>query len=90
MNKTELVNKIAEQSEISKSDAAKALDAFLDAVTSELQNDGKVTLIGFGTFEVRERKARNGRNPRTGKPLKIAASKVPAFKAGKKLKDAVN
>lgn len=90
MNKTELVSKIAEQSEISKSDAAKALDAFLDAVTSELQNDGKVTLIGFGTFEVRERKARNGRNPRTGKPLKIAASKVPAFKAGKKLKDAVN
>ena len=90
MNKTELVAAIAEQAEISKKDAEKALKAFVDVVSAELKNGGKVQLVGFGTFEVVERKAREGRNPQTGKAMKIAASKAPKFKAGKALKDLVN
>ncbi len=90
MNKTELVVAIAEQAEISKKDAEKALAAFTNAVTAELKKGGKVQLVGFGTFEISERKAREGKNPQTGAKIKIAASKAPKFKAGKALKDAVN
>ncbi len=90
MNKTELVVAIAEQAEISKKDAEKALTAFTNAVTAELKKGGKVQLVGFGTFEISERKAREGKNPQTGAKIKIAASKAPKFKAGKALKDAVN
>ncbi len=90
MNKTELVAAMAEQAEISKKDAEKALKAFVDAVSEELKKGGKVQLVGFGTFEVVERKAREGRNPQTGKKMPIEASKSPKFKAGKALKDMVN
>ncbi|MBQ0111686.1 MAG: HU family DNA-binding protein [Bacteroidales bacterium] len=90
MNKTELVSAIAEKSGLSKADSEKALNAFTDAVTSELKNGGKVQLVGFGTFEVSERAARTGKNPQTGEPLEIAACKAPKFKAGKALKDALN
>ena len=90
MNKTELVDAIAKQADITKAQAAKALEAFLDAVSSTLQKKDKVTLIGFGTFETRERSARTGRNPQTGKEIKIAASTSPVFKAGKKLKESLN
>ena len=90
MNKSELVAAIAEQAEISKKDAEKAVKAFTDVVAAELKKGGKVQLVGFGTFEVSERKAREGRNPSTGKTMKIEASKAPKFKAGKALKDAVN
>ncbi len=90
MNKTELVAAMAEQAGISKKDAEKALKAFTDVVSAELKNGGKVQLVGFGTFEVAERSAREGRNPLTGKSMKIAASKAPKFKAGKALKDMVN
>ena len=90
MNKTELVDAIAKQADITKAQAAKALEAFLDAVSSTLQKKDKVTLIGFGTFETRERAARTGRNPQTGKEIKIAASTSPVFKAGKKLKEFLN
>ena len=90
MNKTELIAAIAEQAEISKKDAEKALKAFVDAVTEQLKEGEKVQLVGFGTFEVSERAAREGRNPQTGKTMKIAACKAPKFKAGKALKDAVN
>ena len=90
MNKTELIAAIAEQAEISKKDAEKALKAFVDVVTEELKKGEKVQLVGFGTFEVSERAAREGRNPQTGKTMKIAACKAPKFKAGKALKDAVN
>ena len=90
MNKTELIAAIAEQAEISKKDAEKALKAFVDVVTEQLKEGEKVQLVGFGTFEVRERAAREGRNPQTGKTMKIAACKAPKFKAGKALKDAVN
>lgn len=89
MNKTELINAIAAEAEISKKDAGKALDAFIETVTNALKNDDKVQLIGFGTFEVRERAAREGHNPATGEKLQIAATKVPAFKAGKALKDTI-
>lgn len=89
MNKTELINAIAAEAEISKKDAGKALDAFINTVTNSLKNDEKVQLIGFGTFEVRERAAREGHNPQTGAKIAIAASKVPAFKAGKALKDTI-
>lgn len=89
MNKTELINAIAAEAEISKKDAGKALDAFIETVTNTLKNDEKVQLIGFGTFEVRERAAREGHNPATGEKITIAASKVPAFKAGKALKDTI-
>ena len=90
MNKTELVAAIAENAEISKKDAEKALKAFADVITDELKKGEKVQLVGFGTFEVSERAAREGRNPQTGKTMKIAACKAPKFKAGKALKDAVN
>ena len=90
MNKTELIAAIAESAEISKKDAEKAVKAFADVVTEELKKGGKIQIVGFGTFEVSERAAREGRNPQTGKTMKIAACKAPKFKAGKALKDAVN
>ena len=90
MNKTELTAAMAEQAGISKKDAEKALKAFTDVVSEELKKGGKVQLVGFGTFEVSERAAREGRNPQTGKAIKIEASKAPKFKAGKALKDALN
>ena len=90
MNKTELVASIAEKAAISKKDAEKALAAFVDTVSVELKAGGKIQLVGFGTFEVRERAARTGKNPRTGEKIQIAASKNPVFKAGKALKDAIN
>ncbi|HAU87891.1 MAG TPA: HU family DNA-binding protein [Lachnospiraceae bacterium] len=90
MNKAELVAAIAEKTELSKKDSEKALKAFIDVVTEELIKGEKVSLIGFGTFEVSERAAREGRNPQTGKTMQIAACKAPKFKAGKQLKDALN
>ena len=90
MNKSQLIEKIAEGANLSKTDAGRALDAFTDAVTAALKEGDAVTLVGFGSFEVRERAARTGRNPKTGATLEIAASKAPAFKAGKALKDALN
>ena len=87
MNKTELVAAMAEQAGISKKDAEKALKAFTDVVAEELKKDGKVQLVGFGTFEVSTRAEREGRNPQSGEPMKIAASKAPKFLAGKALKD---
>ena len=89
MNKTELIASVAQKTELTKKDAEKAVKAVFDTVAEELAAGGKVQVIGFGTFEVRERAARKGRNPQTGKEIKIAASKVPAFKAGKALKEAV-
>ncbi|ANU19558.1 DNA-binding protein [Planococcus plakortidis] len=89
MNKTELVNSVAEAAELSRKDAAKAVDAAFEAIQDALTKGEKVQLIGFGNFEVRERAARKGRNPQTGAEIEIAASKVPAFKPGKALKDAV-
>lgn len=89
MNKTELINTVAEKSSLSKKDATSAVDAVFESITESLQNANKVQLIGFGNFEVRERAARKGRNPQTGEEIDIAASKVPAFKPGKALKDAV-
>ena len=90
MNKTELVAAIAEQAEISKKDAEKALKAFTDVVAEELKKGEKIQLVGFGTFEVSERAAREGRNLQTGEAMTIAASKTPKFKAGKALKDSIN
>ena len=90
MNKTELIAAVAEQAELSKKDAEKAVKAFTDVISEELANGGKIQLVGFGTFEVSERPEREGRNPKTGEPMKIAASKTPKFKAGKALKDMVN
>ena len=90
MNKTELIAAVAEKAEISKKDAEKAIKAFTDAVAEELVNGGKVQLVGFGTFEVAERAAREGRNPKSGETMTIAASKTPKFNAGKALKDQVN
>ena len=90
MNKTELVAAIAEKAEISKKDSEKALKAFIDVVSDQLKKGDKVQLVGFGTFEVSERAAREGRNPQTGETMTIAASKSPKFKAGKALKDLVN
>jgi DNA-binding protein HU-beta len=90
MNKTELVAAIAEKTELSKKDAEKALKAFTDVVAEELKKGEKIQLVGFGTFEVAERPAREGRNPRTGEVMPIAASKTPKFKAGKALKDSIN
>ena len=90
MNKTELVAAMAEQAGVSKKDAEKTLKAFTDVVGDELKKGGKVQLVGFGTFEVSERAAREGRNPQTGKAMKIKASKAPKFKAGKALKDMLN
>lgn len=90
MNKTELVAAIAENADLSKKDSEKALKAFIDVVTNELKKGEKIQLVGFGTFEVVDRPAREGRNPKTGKSMKIPASKAPKFKAGKALKDVVN
>jgi len=90
MNKTELVAAMAEKAGISKKEAEAALKAFTDTVAEELKKGDKIALVGFGTFEVSERAAREGRNPQTGAPMKIAASKAPKFKAGKALKDAIN
>ena len=90
MNKTELVAAMAENADLSKKDADKALKAFIEVVTDELKKDEKVQLVGFGTFEVAQRAAREGRNPLTGEKMQIKASKAPKFKAGKALKDAVN
>ncbi len=90
MNKTELVAAIAENAEISKKDAEKAVKAFVEVITEELKKGEKVQLVGFGTFEVTSRAAREGRNPQTGNTMKIAACKAPKFKAGKALKDTVN
>ena len=89
MNKTELVNAVAEMTQLSKKDSTQAVDAVFDVITSALKKDSKVQVIGFGNFEVRERSARKGRNPQTGEEIEIKASKVPAFKPGKALKDAV-
>ena len=90
MNKTELITALAEKAEISKKDSEKSLKAFIDVVTEQLKAGEKVQLVGFGTFEVSERAAREGRNPQTGKTMKIEACKAPKFKAGKALKDAIN
>ncbi len=90
MNKTELVASVAEKAGMTKKDAEKAVSAVLDSVQEALADNDKVQLIGFGTFETRERAARTGRNPQTGKEIKIEASKSPVFKAGKALKDAIN
>ena len=90
MNKTELVDAIAKKASISKKDAEAAVKAFTEAVTAELKKGGKVQLVGFGTFEVAKRAAREGRNPQSGAVMKIAASKAPKFKAGKARKDTVN
>jgi DNA-binding protein HU-beta len=90
VNKTELIDHIATAADISKASAQRALDSVIDAVQSTLQKQGTVTLVGFGTFSVGERAARTGRNPRTGEEIKIEGSRVPKFKPGKALKDAVN
>jgi DNA-binding protein HU-beta len=90
VNKSELIDQIATRAEISKSAAGRALDAAIAAVKDALQQDDSVTLVGFGTFHVGKRAARTGRNPRTGKNIKIKAAKVPKFRPGKALKDAVN
>lgn len=89
MNKSELVGSVAEGAGLTKADAAKAVDAMVDSISAALGKGEQVAVIGFGTFSVRERAARQGRNPQTGKPMKIAASKSVGFKAGKQLKDAV-
>jgi DNA-binding protein HU-beta len=90
MNKSDLIDAIADSAGLSKADAGRALDGFVDAITGALKAGQSVSLVGFGTFSVRDRAARTGRNPRTGETINIAASKNPAFKAGKALKDAVN
>ena len=90
MNKHELVVAIAEKAEMSQASAEKALKSIIEATVAEVAKKGKVQLIGFGTFEARERAARTGKNPQTGKPIKIAAATVPAFKPGKAFKEAVN
>ncbi|MDQ3495080.1 MAG: HU family DNA-binding protein [Pseudomonadota bacterium] len=90
MNKNDLVEAVASESSLSKADAGRAVDAVVAAITGALKRGDSVSLIGFGTFDVRARAARTGRNPRTGEEISIAASKNPAFKAGKALKDAVN
>ena len=90
MNKAELIEAVAEGADISKAAASRAVDSALDAMTGALKKGDQVNLVGFGTFSVRERSARTGRNPRTGETINISAAKVPGFKAGKALKDAVN
>ncbi len=89
MNKTELISKVAERAELTKKDTEKVVNEVFDVISEQLAKDDKVQLIGFGTFEVRERAAREGRNPSTGEVIKIEATKVPAFKAGKALKEKV-
>ena len=90
MNKSELINKIAEGADLSKASAGRALDSLISTVTEELANGGDVSLVGFGTYKVSDRAARIGRNPQTGAEIQIKAAKVPSFKAGKALKDACN
>jgi DNA-binding protein HU-beta len=90
MNKAELIEAVAGSANLTKVDAGRAVEALIDAITGALKNDGEVTLAGFGSFSVRRRAARSGRNPRTREVIAIPASKVPAFKPGKALKDAVN
>ena len=90
MTKAELVDFIAEKADLTKADAGRALDAMVEGVTKGLKENGKVTLVGFGTFSAKKREARTGRNPQTGDAVKIAARTVPGFKAGSKLKDALN
>jgi DNA-binding protein HU-beta len=90
MNKSELIDAVASEAELSKADAARATDAVFDTISNALGKGDQVTLVGFGTFSVRERAARTGRNPQTGETIDIKASKTPGFKAGKALKDAVN
>ena len=90
MNKTELIASVAQKSDLTKKDAEKAVKAVFESISDSLTRDDKVQIIGFGTFEVRQRKAREGRNPRNNEPIRIDASKTPAFKAGKQLKDLVN
>ncbi|AIQ25147.1 MULTISPECIES: HU family DNA-binding protein [Paenibacillus] len=89
MNKSDLINVVTEATELPKKDATKAVDAVFEAITEALQSGDKVQLVGFGNFEVRERSARKGRNPQTGEEIEIPASKVPAFKPGKALKDGI-
>ena len=90
MTKAELVEFIAEKADLTKADATRALDAMMEGVTKGLKKEGKVTVVGFGTFTAKKRAAREGRNPQTGEAVKIAARVVPGFKAGSKLKDALN
>ena len=90
MNKSDLINAIADSADLSKADAGRALEATIDAITGSLKANDSVSLVGFGTFLVRERAARSGRNPQTGATIQISAAKVPAFKAGNGLKDALN
>lgn len=90
MNKSELIDSIAASADISKAAAGRALDAVTESITQALKSGDQVSLVGFGTFVVKERAARTGRNPQTGAPIEIAAAKIPSFKAGKALKDAVN
>lgn len=90
MNKSELIDAIASSADLSKASAGRALDAAIDAITGELKNGGQVSLVGFGTYSVKQRAARTGRNPQTGETIQIKAANIPSFKAGKALKDAVN
>ena len=90
MNKNELISKVADDTELSKSDAAKAVDSIFDSITGELKSGGDIRLVGFGTFLVTKRKATTGRNPQTGAAIDIPAANVPTFRAGKALKEAVN
>ena len=90
MNKSELIDAIAASADIPKAAAGRALDAMVDSVTDALKKGDQVVLVGFGTFSVKDRAARTGRNPQTGQPIQIAAAKIPSFKAGKALKDALN
>lgn len=90
MNKAEFTESVAEGAELSKADAARAVDAMIETVTKSLRQGDQVSLVGFGTFLIKERSARTGRNPKTGEAIEIAASRAPTFKAGKALKDAVN
>ena len=90
MNKSELIEAVAASADIPKAAASRAVDAVVDAITDALKKNDQVVLVGFGTFSVKDRAARTGRNPQTGAPIEIAAAKIPSFKAGKALKDAVN
>ncbi len=90
MNKSELIDAVAEKADLPKAAAARAIDAMTDAIADSLKGGSSVSLVGFGSFNVKDRPARTGRNPQTGAPIQISAAKVPSFKAGKALKDAVN
>ena len=90
MNKSELIDAIAESADLSKASASRALDAVTETIANSLKSGDQVVLVGFGTFSVKDRAARTGRNPQTGAPIEIAAARIPGFKAGKALKDAVN